>query len=80
MKVNLSNSAIITAIIAIHNDINNQREYMKSADITDDEYANEGEALLEMEKAFGEFYSIYIEALKVEPTLPNIEELIGGKP
>jgi hypothetical protein len=80
MKEHISNSALINAIISINNDIKRQKKYLDSADISEDECGDEGEALLEMEKAFGEFYSIYKERTKFDSALPRIEDLIGEVP
>ena len=80
MKEHISNSALINAVVSINNDINRQKKYLDGAEISEDEFGDEGEALLEMEKAFGEFYSIYKERAKADSALPSIEELIGESP
>lgn len=80
MKEHISNGALINAIISINNDIKRQKAVMDSADILEDESGDEGEALMEMEKAFGEFYSIYKDRINSDKSLPNIKDIIGEVP
>ena len=73
MTEKISNRALISALVSIKNDIDRQR-----ASLAEGENEREdGEVLLEMERAIGEFLSIYRKRFSEDKKLPPIEKLLG---
>ncbi|MGR8979552.1 MAG: hypothetical protein ACU84H_05615 [Gammaproteobacteria bacterium] len=79
MTQNLTNNAIIYAILALNNEIALQKEYLDSDDVPGDERDNEQEILDDLEQAFMEFVDLYKARGKADKTLPSIDELINGQ-
>lgn len=73
----LSNRALISALVSISRDITVHQAELASPDLDDEEYADMGEAVLEMKQAMSEFLSIYKARLGSDPSLPSVELLLG---
>ncbi len=73
----LSNRALINALISIEKDIRQHRQSLTDPDIDEEEQANVGETILDMERAMGEFVAIYKDRCKVDSKLPALTKLLG---
>ena len=78
MNEKLSNNAIIYAILALNNEVDQQRDYLESDDVPEDERENEEEMLADLEQAFMEFVDLYKNRCKADKELPDIEELLNN--
>ncbi|HEY5138508.1 MAG TPA: hypothetical protein VIJ25_04230 [Methylococcales bacterium] len=78
MNEKISNNAIIYAILALNNEVDQQRDYLESDDVPEDERENEEEMLADLEQAFMEFVDLYKNRCKTDKELPNIEELLNN--
>ena len=78
MNEKISNNAIIYAILALNNEVDQQRDYLESDDVPEDEHENEEEILADLEQAFMEFVDLYKTRCKADKELPNIEELLNN--
>ena len=74
-----SNNAIIFAIIALNNEINEQKDYLDLSDISSDERDEAQETLDDLEMAFMEFVDLYKQRCKNDKKLPNIDELLNNE-
>jgi hypothetical protein len=79
MSQNLSNNAIIYAILALNSEIALQQEYLDSDDVPGDERANEEGILDDLQQAFMEFVDIYKIRCKADKDLPDIDELLNSQ-
>jgi hypothetical protein len=79
MSENISNNAIIYAILAINSEVDLQQEYLESDDVPDDERDNEQDILADLEQAFMEFVDIYKKRCKADKELPDIDELLNSQ-
>ncbi len=79
MSDNISNNAIIYAILALNSETALQHEYLDSTDVPDEERENEEEILADLEQAFMEFVDIYKVRCKSDKQLPNIDELLSSQ-
>ena len=79
MSENISNNAIIYAILAINSEVDLQQEYLESDDVPDDERDNEQDILSDLEQAFMEFVDIYKKRCKADKELPDIDELLNSQ-
>jgi hypothetical protein len=79
MSENISNNAIIYAILALDSEVNLQREYLESDDVPDEERENEESILEDLEQAFMEFVEIYKKRCKDDKLLPDLEELLNSE-
>ena len=77
MSQNLTNNALIYAILALNNEITLQKEYLDSDEVPSDERDNEQGILDDLEQAFMEFVDLYKSRCKNDKTLPGIDELIN---
>jgi len=78
MNEKISNNAIIYAILALNNEVDQQRDYLESDDVPEDERENEEEMLADLEQAFMEFVDLYKNRCKADKELPDIEELLNN--
>lgn len=74
-----SNNAIIFAIIALDNEIGEQKAYLDSPDIDTDERDEAEDVLDDLEQAFMEFLDIYKQRCKQDRQLPSIDELLNSE-
>jgi hypothetical protein len=79
MKLSPSNNAIIYAILALNSEIEFQKDYLASNEIsTAEERAGEEDTLEDLEQAFMEFVDIYKQRCKADKQLPDIDELLNS--
>jgi hypothetical protein len=78
MSQNLSNTAIIYAILAINSEIDLQKEYLESDEISAEDRNNESEILEELEQALMEFIDLYKLRLKSDKKLPSLDDLLNN--
>jgi formiminotetrahydrofolate cyclodeaminase len=78
MSENISNNALILALLSLNGEITLQKDYLESDDIPEDEIADEEEVLDDLEQAFMEFVDAYKARAKADKTLPELEELLAG--
>jgi chaperonin GroEL (HSP60 family) len=78
MSQNLSNTAIIYAILAINSEIDLQKEYLESDEISVEDRNNESEILEELEQALMEFIDLYKLRLKSDKKLPSLDDLLNN--
>ena len=76
MKNNLSNNAIIYALLALDGEISLQREYLESDAVPDEDLDGENELLEDLEQAFMEFVDVYKERRHEDNELPTLEDLL----
>jgi hypothetical protein len=74
----LSNNAIIYALLALNSEAALQREYVESADVPADEREDEEEVLADLEQAFMEFVDFYKGRCKADKQLPSLDELLNN--
>jgi len=79
MTENLSNNALIYAILALNSEIILQKEYMDSPEVSIHEREEEQEILDDVEQAFMEFIELYKQRCKNDPQLPGIDELLANE-
>ncbi|MDD5412941.1 MAG: hypothetical protein WAV82_15535 [Methylobacter sp.] len=79
MSEQISNDAIIYAILSINSEVALQHEYLDSPDVPEDERENEEEILADLEQAFMEFVDLYKNRCKKNKELPDIEELLSSQ-
>ena len=79
MAENISNNALILALLSLNGEIAIQKDYLESDDIPEDEMAEEEEVLDDLEQAFMEFVDLYKSRAKADSSLPNLEELLAGE-
>lgn len=78
MSINLTNNAIIYAMLALNSEIFLQKEYLDSGDVPGDERDNEESILEDLEQAFMEFVELYKSRLKADKSLPSLDELLNS--
>lgn len=78
MAENISNNALILALLSLNGEIAIQKDYLESDDIPEDEVVDEEEVLEDLEQAFMEFVDLYKSRAKSDKTLPSLDELLAG--
>lgn len=78
MSQNLSSTAIIYAILAINSEIDLQKEYLESEEVSVEDRNNESEILEELEQALMEFIDLYKLRLKSDKKLPSLDDLLNN--
>lgn len=78
MSTNLSNNAIIYAMLALNSEIDLQKDYLESDDVPGNERENEESILEDLEQAFMEFIDLYKIRLKIDNSLPSVDELLNS--
>lgn len=79
MSENISNNAIILALLSLNGEIAIQKDYLESGEVPEDEIEDEQEVLDDLEQAFMEFVDAYKVRSKNDETLPSLEELLSGE-
>jgi hypothetical protein len=79
MSQNLSNNAIIYAILALNSEVALQQEYLESSDVPEDDRENEEGILEDLQQAFMEFVDLYKVRCKSDKELPSIDELLNSQ-
>ena len=79
MSVNISNNALILALLSLNGEIAIQKEYLESDDIPEEDVADEEEVLEDLEQAFMEFVDIYKKRSKADKSLPSIDDLLNSE-
>ncbi len=74
-----SNNAIIFAIIALDNEIAEQKAYLDTPGIEENERDEAEDVLDDLEQAFMEFLDIYKQRCKQDRQLPGIDELLNNE-
>jgi hypothetical protein len=79
MSEQISNNAIIYAILAINSEVALQQEYLASDDVPKEERDNEEDILDDLQQAFMEFVDLYKLRCKADKELPSIDELLNSQ-
>jgi hypothetical protein len=79
MSENISNNAIILALLSLNGEIAIQKDYLESGEVPEDEVEDEQEVLEDLEQALMEFVDAYKVRAKNDETLPSLEELMAGE-
>jgi hypothetical protein len=79
MPENISNNALILALLSLNGEIAIQNDYLESGEIPEEEVENEQEVLGDLEQAFMEFVDLYKARSRNDQTLPSLEELLAGE-
>lgn len=79
MPENISNNAMILALLSLNGEIDIQKDYLESGEIEENEIQNEQEVLDDLEQAFMEFVDLYKARAKADKTLPSLEELLANE-
>ncbi len=79
MPENLSNNAIIYAILSLNSEIALQKEYLNSPELSVENRENDEEILSDLEQAFMEFIDLYKSYTRKDRELPPIEELLNSE-
>lgn len=79
MSENISNNALILALLSLNGEIAIQKDYLESDEIPADDVADEEEVLEDLEQAFMEFVDVYKARAKNDKTLPELDELLAGE-
>jgi len=79
MSENISNNALILALLSLNGEIAIQKDYLESDDIPEDDIADEEEVLSDLEQAFMEFVEVYKTRANNDQTLPDLDELLSGE-
>ncbi len=79
MTETLSSNAIIYAILSLNSEIELQKDYLESPEISIADKENEEEILSDLEQAFMEFIGLYKTYTRKDKELPSIEELLNSE-
>lgn len=79
MTENISNNALILALLSLNGEIAIQKDYLESDEIPAEDVADEEEVLDDLEQAFMEFVDVYKARAKADKTLPELDELLAGE-
>ncbi len=75
----LSSNAVLYAILSLNSEIELQKEYLDSPDISVEDRENEEGILDDLEQAFMEFVDLYKSYSQNDKDLPSIEELLNSE-
>jgi len=75
----LSSNAVLYAILSLNSEIELQKEYLDSPDISVEDRENEEGILDDLEQAFMEFIDLYKSYTRNDKDLPSIEELLNSE-
>ena len=78
MSENISNNALILALLSLNGEIAIQKDYLDSDDIPEEDVTDEEEVLEDLEQAFLEFVDVYKARAKSDTSLPDLDELLAG--
>ncbi|MDD1622756.1 MAG: hypothetical protein LUQ11_14865 [Methylococcaceae bacterium] len=79
MSENISNNALILALLSLNGEIAIQKDYLDSGEVPEDEVTDEEEVLDDLEQAFMEFVDVYKARAKSDKSLPSLDELLAGE-
>ena len=79
MPENISNNALILALLSLNGEIAIQKDYLESGEVPDEEVEDEQEVLDDLEQAFMEFVDLYKARAKADQSLPSLDELLAGE-
>jgi hypothetical protein len=79
MTENISNNAMIYAILALDSEVNLQQEYLESDEVSEEERDEEIGVLDDLQQAFMEFVDIYKKRSKADKSLPSIDDLLNSE-
>ena len=79
MSENISNNALILALLSLNGEIAIQKDYLESDEIPEDDITDEEEVLDDLEQAFMEFVDVYKARAKNDKSLPDLDELLAGE-
>jgi hypothetical protein len=79
MSENLTNNAIIYALLSLNSEIILQKEYLESDDVPEEDLDNEQDILDDLEQAFMEFVDVYKSRCKADKSLPDLDELLNSQ-
>lgn len=79
MSEQISNNAMIYAILALNSEVALQQEYLASDDVPKEERDNEQDILDDLQQAFMEFVDLYKGRCKADKTLPSVDELLNSQ-
>ncbi|MEY4717485.1 MAG: hypothetical protein RL563_103 [Pseudomonadota bacterium] len=79
MSENISNNALILALLSLNGEIAIQKDYLDSGEVPDDEIEDEQEVLEDLEQAFMEFVDVYKARSRNDKELPSLDELLAGE-
>ncbi len=79
MSENISNNAMIYAILALDSEVNLQQEYLDSDEVPEEERDEEVGILDDLQQAFMEFVDIYKKRSKADKSLPSIDDLLNSE-
>ena len=79
MSEPLSSNAVLYAILSLNSEIELQKEYLDSPDISAEDRENEEGILDDLEQAFMEFVDLYKSYTRNDKDLPSIEELLNSE-
>ena len=79
MSEPLSSNAVLYAILSLNSEIELQKEYLDSPDISAEDRENEEGILDDLEQAFMEFIDFYKSYTRNDKDLPSIEELLNSE-
>jgi len=78
MSENISNNALILALLSLNGEIAIQKDYLESDDIPEEDISDEEEVLEDLEQAFMEFVDVYKARAKTDDSLPELDSLLAG--
>jgi len=79
MSENISNNALILALLSLNGEIAIQKDYLESDEIPEEDITDEEEVLDDLEQALMEFVDVYKARAKADKTLPDLDELMAGE-
>lgn len=79
MSENISNNALILALLSLNGEIAIQKDYLDSGEVPEDEMEDEQEVLEDLEQAFMEFVDVYKGRSRNDKELPSLDELLAGE-
>jgi hypothetical protein len=78
MTTELSNRAIVAALVSVHGEIARFRMALAAPHVSEEQWQDDGEALLELERAYGDLRTVYLSRRTGDASLPALAELVGG--
>lgn len=76
MSENISNNALIYAILSLNGEIATQHDYLDSGEVPDQDREEEESLLSDLEQALMEFIDVYKSRAKSDKSLPDLDELL----
>jgi hypothetical protein len=79
MSEHISSGTILNAILVLSGEIHRLDERLAREDASEAELESEGEAVLELRRAFGELTAVYKRRREGDPALPELEGLLADR-